>query len=499
MSIHNDKGPNILLVTADQFRGDCLGCSGNKIIQTPNYDKLAAQGVYFSRAYSPDPICIPGRACMITGNYPHKCTGIKNNGGQVKDDQIKLPQLLTDNGYETYASGKLHYVPYTPPGEPDNLNGFQHAALTESGRILKLYDPQGKLRGVEAYADYLKDVGWGGYVRGHGIGNNDIHPGTSPLPEEHFVDAWVATQAMKFLDYHRENHNDKPFYLNVGFPKPHAPYDPPRPWDSMYDPREVPAPFVNRDGKSRNPHGLRTAIAHGVPLFSPETIQSTRAHYYGLISFQDKQLGRLMQYLEDNGLSENTIVLFVADHGDMMGDFGWFFKCVMNEGSCRIPFMIRYPGEIPDGRVSEEFVGLQDIVPTLAGLLNIELPGKVDGIDLTPLLKAKDFTGREYFVSYSMDPPNQTYMVRTDCWKYIYSENNGVEEFYDMVHDPNEEWNLIDKVEFREKIAAHRAKMIQWAKENKDIQILDNEKPVKTEIDTSSFEFNVNSMGWRWY
>ncbi len=493
------KRPNVLLVMADQFRGDCLHCDGNEIIQTPNYDKLASEGVRFSRAYSPDPICVPGRACIITGNYPHKCTGNKNNGGQVRDDQIKLPQLLADNGYETYASGKLHYVPYTPPGEPDTLNGFQHAALAESGRMLALFDPKDERGGVEAYADYLKKVGWGGYSRGHGIGNNDIHPAASPLPAEHFVDGWVATQAIEFLDYHQDNHSDKPFFLNVGFPKPHSPYDPPRPWDAMYDPREMPKPFVNREGKDRNPYGDYTAISHGVPIFSPETIQNARAHYYGLISFQDQQFGRLIEYLKEHGLYDNTIIIFTADHGDMMGDFGWFFKCVMNEGSARIPFLVSYPEGISGGRASDEFVGLQDVLPTIASLTGIALDKEVDGIDLAPLLKNENFYGRDYIISYSMGRPNQTYMVRTDRYKYIYNENNGIEEFYDMIEDPGEEMNLADRCDLLDIIAEHRKTMINWAIENNDEELLEKGNLAVTEVDAADFEFNKRTLGWRWY
>jgi arylsulfatase A-like enzyme len=493
------KRPNILLVTADQFRGDCLHCDGNKLINTPNYDNLAMDGMRFKRAYTPNPICVPGRASIITGNYSHKCTGSKNNSGAIHDDQIKLPQLLAENGYETYASGKLHYLPYTHPGKPDTLNGFQHAALAESGRILRLFDPKAELSGVEAYVDYLKTVGWGGYSRGHGIGNNDIHPAASPLPEEHHVDAWVATQALDYLEYHKENHKNKAFFLNVGFPKPHSPYDPPHPWDTMYDPREMPMPFINRDGKGRNPYGYFNAVTHGIPYFSPETIQNIRSHYYGLISFQDKQFGRLVKYLKDNDLYVNTIIIFIADHGDMLGDFGWFFKCVMNEGSCRIPFIVSYPNGIKNNQASDEFVGLQDILPTVASLVGIELGKDVDGIDLTSLLQNKTFSGRDYIISYSRESPYQTYMVRSDCWKYIYTEANATEELYDMNNDPTEEWNLIDKVEMKTTIDEHRKNMINWAKKNGDSAIFDNGKLLATEVDTLKFDFTANSMGWRWY
>jgi arylsulfatase A-like enzyme len=266
----------------------------------------------------------------------------------------------------------------------------------------------------------------------------------------------------------------------------------------MYDPREMPEPFINRDGKERNPYGDFNSVTHGIPRFSPETVQNARAHYYGLISFQDQQFGRLIEYLKDNGLYDNTIIIFTADHGDMLGDFGWFFKCVMNEGSCRIPFILRCP-EGMRGGVSDEFVGLQDILPTLASLLGIELEKTVDGMDLSPLLRNEDFSGRDYIVSYSLESPYQTYMVRSGRWKYIYSEANACEEFYDMENDSAEEWNLIDKAELKTIIDEHRENMINWAKANGDTHILKDGRPVAAKVDKSKFEFEVNTLGWRWY
>ncbi len=495
----SEKRPNLLFVTADQFRGDCLHCDGNEIISTPNYDALASQGVRFTRAYTPDPICVPARATMISGNYPHKCTGVKANGGTLKEDQIKLPQLLADNGYRTYASGKLHYQPYTPPGEPDTLYGFQMAALAESGRMLKHFDPEDKLGGVEAYSDYLKTVGWGGYTRAHGIGNNDVHPAASPLPEEHHVDAWVASQALEYLDYHRENHSEQPFYLNVGFPKPHSPYDPPRPWDAIYDPREMPEPYISRDGSERNPFITSSAIQHGVNYMSPEAVKNARAHYYGLISFQDKQFGRLVEYLKEHGLYENTIIVFVADHGDLMGDFGGFFKNVMQEASTRVPFIISYPEGIKGGRVTDEFAGLQDVVPTVASLIGVELDREVDGVDLAPLLKDEEFIGRDYIISYSLSSPWQTYMVRKDNWKYIYSEGNGTEELYDIEKDSGEEWNLAAAPEHRETLQELKQIMIDWSVENGDTELLVDGQPAVTPVDLSECGFIAKTMGWRWY
>ena len=218
---------------------------------------------------------------------------------------------------------QVAYVPYAPPGAARLVHGFQQVALHESGRILAQFDPRGEGDGVEDYHDYLRRVGWGGYSRAHGIGNNDIHPAPSPLPAEHTCDAWVCSAAIRFLEGHRRAAAENPFFLFMSFAKPHAPYDPPRPYDALYDPRQVPAPFVAREtaGPPRTPTKHEEGRTHGWDLWSPECHRVARAHYYGLVTFQDEQIGRMLAWLEGQGWLENTVVVYTADHGDLLGDF----------------------------------------------------------------------------------------------------------------------------------------------------------------------------------
>lgn len=493
--------PNILLIVADQFRGDCLGCAGHPDVLTPNLDFLAANGTLFTKAYTPDPICVPARATMITGRYPHKCTGKKGNAGKVKDTELKLPAFLSENGYETYASGKLHYVPYSPPGTPRLLNGFQHAALAESGRILGQFDPKNSLRGVEDYSDFLEDSGWKGYTRAHGLGNNDIHPAASPLPAELHVDSWVASKAMDFLDDHRKTCPKKPFFLNVGFPKPHSPYDPPKPYDSLYDPRKISKPALQKDALPRAPHSHISKYKHGFNYLSPEAVQVARAHYFGLIHFQDKQIGRILEYLKRNGLYENTVIIFTADHGDMMGDFGFFFKSCMYEGSIRIPLIVSWPEKLKKAQVSNALVGLQDIVPTLLDIAEMEKPENLDGISLLSILLGKTDSVRGKIVSYSLDKPNQTYMITDGRYKYVYNEINGIEELYDLKCDPAEEMNLIGDKELHAIGNTLAGELKKWIFDNQDTQMLNDDGSFARSVRNieEEFTFSDRSMGWRWY
>ena len=172
-----------------------------------------------------------------------------------------------------------------------------------------------------------------------------MHPAPSPLPKEHYVDSWVCSTAIGFLDRHREQHPDTPFFLFASFPKPHAPYDPPRPFDTLYDPRDVPAPLVQADDLKRTPTKFQERITRGWNLVSPEAMQVARAYYFGQVSLQDKQIGRILDYLDRWDLADNTIVIYTSDHGDLMGDFGFFAKYCFYSGSVRIPMIVKIRSE----------------------------------------------------------------------------------------------------------------------------------------------------------
>lgn len=494
--------PNVLVIFADQMRADSMGCAGHPLVRTPNLDRIAAEGVRFVNAYTPDPICVPARAAFTTGNYPHVCTGSKNNSGRIRDDQLKIAEVFAARGYGAYASGKLHYVPYSPPGAPRLLHGFQKVALHESGRVLAQFGPDGSTPGLEDYHDHLKTVGWDGYARAHGVGNNDIHPAPSPLPAEHYCDAWVADQGMRLLDEHAAERPDDPFFLFLSFPKPHAPYDPPRPYDSLYDPRAVPAPFAAREenGIPRSPPKHIEAAGHGWPLWSPQTYRVARAHYYGQITFQDEQIGRVLDYLEERGRLDDTVVVYTADHGDLLGDFGFFAKCCFYRGSVQIPLLIRWPKQVRQGLVADQLVGLQDLLPTLASLAGFPLDRKVDGMDLAPLLRGEDAPEREWIVSYCLGPGNQLYMVADKRWKFCYSEIGGSEELYDLANDPGEEWNVADRAEHAALLATMRERLRAWAVEHGDRDILAGDGLVQNDKDVlANAAFQPKAMGWRWH
>lgn len=493
--------PNILLVTADQFRWDCLGCMGNQVIKTPNLDAIADRGVVFSNAFTPDPICVPARATIMTGNYPQICTGQKTNGGRIRDGQPLLTEVLKAVGYRTYALGKLHFAPYSPPDQPRLVHGFEHVDLHESGRMIGQYDPRGEAQGIEDYFDYLKSVGWRGYTRAHGVGNNDVRPCPSPLPAEHYVDHWIADCTITQIDRHSREFSGRPFFMWMSSPKPHSPYDPPRPYDNMYDPREIPAPFGSADDLiDRNPYLDQTRYTHAITTLSPEAWQVIRSYYYGCISFLDAMIGRVVDHLEKKGLLDNTLILFTADHGDLIGDFGSCFKANHLNGSVRIPFIAAGPG-VAQGKMSRALVGLQDILPTFVTFAGADIGQSVQGMDLSPHLEDTNIPVRDLFYSTTRTGVGrQSAMVTDGQWKYIYSEANATEELYDQVNDQGELYNLARAPEQKDRLMAMRKLLRECAIEFDDTEILDGDGFARTNVDRTKFaDAPVSGMGWRWY
>lgn len=507
---------NILLITADQMRFDALACHAKwspasglaHAVQTPNLDRLASDGVTFTRAFTPNPICVPARASITTGNYSHTCSSSKDNDGTILGDQIKLAQLYADHGYATYAIGKLHYVPYNAPDLSRRLHGFQYAELHEEGRILGKFDPDGHLSGLEDYHDFLKDAGWEGYGRAHGAGNNDAHPVTSPLLAELHEEAWVADRTIAALQRHRQQHDDQPFLMWASFSKPHPPYDPPRPYDALYDPRELPPPMGDWDDETlvhgRDPELVRRRTIYGWERLSPQAVQVIRARYAGLVTFQDAMVGRLLDWLAEAGLSEDTIVVYTSDHGDLLGDFGRFFKRCMLDGAVRIPMIWRVPDLTSKTDTSGRFqmVGLQDILPTLCALTGVPLSRPVDGHDLTPALSDRTAPGREAFVSQTVESRGggQKYMVLTDEWKYVYCEAGGVEELYDARGADGDLANLAGESRHAGTMAALREYLTRWCIEHGDHQMApDGRLAIIPETTLASPDFSVNRLGWRRY
>ncbi|MFO7821966.1 MAG: sulfatase-like hydrolase/transferase [Lentisphaeria bacterium] len=504
------KKKNVLLISSDHMRSDAMGhsvewseqSSLSHTIATPALDRLAREGVSFANAFTTNPVCVPARASITTGNYPHKCTDSKGNSGSIASDQPKLAEIFNDVGYKTYAIGKLHYVPYSPPGEPRLLHGFEHAELNEEGRILGRYDPDGKLEGLEDYHDYLKSVGWAGYERAHAVGNNDVHPAPSPMPAEHHEEAWVASRTIASLEEHKANTGDQPFLMWASFSKPHPPYDPPRPYDNMYDPRKIPTPMASETGdellQDRDPELKTRNVRFGWDRLSHEAVNVIRSHYAGMVTFQDKQIERIIEWLEKNELLEETIIVYTSDHGDLLGDFGRFFKTCFFDGAVKVPLIWRIPGFHNAGKWRrDQLVGVQDILPTLCHLTGTTLPCSVDGEDISNVITESADTARDFYISQGA---GGKYMLRTSQWKYVYHASGGVEELYDVTATDADCENLAHDTRCGEVRQQLRQKLFEWCRENEDHEMIAGDNLAQTPLDNlPAAEFNGKGLGLRKY
>jgi choline-sulfatase len=444
--------PNILLIMSDQHRGDSLGCAGHPMVRTPNLDRLAGQGAYFPNAFSPMPVCVPARYSVITGCVP-VAWGIRANGGIIPDSVPTLPAILREHGYHSALMGKAHYS--GPKDECERRGiprfrwnyGFDEILFAEEGRQY--------LHGDD-YEAYLKQMGWHGWQRAHGIGNNDVRTAPSPLPKEHYQTVWATDESIRWL---REHDRSQPFFLMTSYVKPHAPYDPPEPYDRMYNPLHAPRPIGGpEDLKNLSPAYELERKAYGWNTLPDEAHLRARAYYYGNITLIDDEVGRLLATLDELGLADNTIVAFVSDHGDLLGDHGLYFKGLFFRESWHIPFLLKAPGQLEGrGRV-DRLTSLQDLMPTLLSLCGLPIPQGVHGEDLTRDLQA----GPEILFGSYQPHPRALHCARTARWQYVFHEAGGFEELYDIQADPDERRNLADQAEVREIVRDLRRRTSAW-------------------------------------
>ena len=420
--------PNILLLFVDEMRFDAMGCAGNDIVKTPNLDRMAEQGARFTRAYTPVPVCIAARHSLLHGL---RCAAHGRHGNNVPEPEpllYALPQLLGLAGYHTRAIGKMHFRPVR------RHFGFQRMQLME-----EIPD----FRQDDEYLKYLKENGYGHKREVHGVRNLlYLHPQTSVIPEEHHGSTWVADRTIDFL---RGNH-DRPFFCMSSWIAPHPPWNAPEPFASMYRNEDMPLPIaVERDESSLPLQILRSGRSLVPSEASPELLQRIRALYYGNVSLIDKGVGRILDTLDDLGLSENTLVVFTTDHGDHLGDYGGWGKSTPYDVSARIPFLMRMPGTVSPGTCPDELVSLLDIMPTCLELADADYPGEPElcGSSLLSRPGGGLAQGGDEFVIEIGRGQNRWVSLLRGQWKYSYYFANGLEQLFDLETDPQELSNLL--------------------------------------------------------
>ncbi|HSU69731.1 MAG TPA: sulfatase-like hydrolase/transferase, partial [Tepidisphaeraceae bacterium] len=341
--------PNILWIMADQFRADCLGANGNRIIRTPNLDRLASSSANFTNAFVQSPVCVPSRASYFTGRYPHSHRN-RVNYTPLKADEILLPRRLQGFGYQTALVGKTHlYYDYPPTREAAQRTGFDLVDLHDGVSGTDPYsdyvtwrnqnDPQRKLyyrRLARTVPELMHDL------------PPDGNPDRSAIDARFTETAWTGLRTRERLKEFAAN--GKPFFLFSSYWKPHGPYDVPAPYDSMYNNVDIPLPPAETiESIQTLPLPVQKLILRGPKLeFKTDRgqLEWNYRSYYGTITQVDADIGLTLDALKELGLDKNTIVVFCSDHGDQLLEHGLFGKNVFFESSEHVPLIVGYPGHV---------------------------------------------------------------------------------------------------------------------------------------------------------
>ena len=455
------KPPNFLIFLPDQQRGDALGCAGNPHIRTPMLDRMAADGAYFPMAHTNNPICIPARATLISGAWGLQTGILANQGvptGCLPEKFVTLPQILSRAGYFCQAIGKMHYVP------PRNHYGFHRMQLMEE------VPPW---RHDDEYLMYLEKVGYGHVREVHGVRRElYMQPQVSLLPAEHHGTNWVADRTIDFL---RAN-ADRPFMGLCGWIAPHPPWNIPESLAHEYDPDLLPLPN-RRDEEltGQNEFVKRQENAMELDGASDSKLRLIKALYYTAVTMIDSAIGRILACLDELGLSDNTMVIFTGDHGEMLGDHWSWQKKLFYQASANIPLIVRYPRGINAGTVCSELVNTTDILPTILDAAGLDYPGQIElpGHSLLELIDGR-ISGRDVlFGETQHGGASLMFMARTKRYKYVYTVRGGYEELYDLQDDPDEFCNLAGRPEVRDIRNDLRSRLTGWLQHHRFEPALD--------------------------
>ncbi len=432
----------------DQHRGDCLGVAGNKVVLTPNLDRLASEGAYFPKAHVSVPSCVAARASLLTGQSPWG-HGMLGYADQARKWRFEKPQTLHDAGYYAMSIGKNHFNPYT------NKHGYDRTLL---------YDGLPETDKIDDYGQWLAKTAPGVDEHSTGLGWNDRGGKPWPHADELHPTNWTGQQAVDFLSGYK---HEKPFFLKVSFHRPHTPFDPISRWFDYYGKVELPTAKVGKWAEEwygsftppQKPAAPRAAL-------SDEETRNSRQGYYGAISHVDEQIGRILDVVKSRGFLENTLIVFVSDHGEMVGDHHLWRKTWAYEGSSRIPMIVRWGSEMLDakrGQVLPQLTELRDVLPTFLDAAGVTPPDYVEGKSLLNLVRGK-FDGWRT----QLDLEHSTCYFKENAWtalmdgrmKYIYHAYNGKQQLFDLENDPDELNDLSADPAHAEDLKAWRSKMI---------------------------------------
>lgn len=431
--------PNLLILMADQLTARALRAYGGRVARTPHIDALADGGVVFDAFYCNSPLCAPSRFSFMAGQLPSKI-GAYDNASEFASEIPTFAHYLRRAGYQTVLSGKMHFC------GPDQLHGFEERLTTDI---------------------YPSDFGWTPdwtrpQERPPWYHTMDSVTQAGPCARTNqidFDDEVVYAARQKLFDIARST-DRRPFCMVVSMTHPHDPYVVPHAYWERYTDEEIDPPRVPDLAATEDPHSRRLRHVIGLDVARPTEAQvrAARRAYYGALSYVDDQFGAVLAALEQARLRENTIVFLIADHGDMLGERGLWYKMSFFEPACRIPLIVHAPGRLSPRRVSEP-ASLVDLLPTLLALADEKVPpiyvAPIDGTSLVPALEGGSAPGEvrgEYLAEGAIAP---IVMMRGARFKYIHSPADP-DQLYDLGSDPDERTNLAAAREHAAVVAGFR-------------------------------------------
>lgn len=446
---------NILFIMGDQHRWDCIGAYGNKILQTPYLDALAQDGVKHTEHYTTYPVCTPARYSILSGLYTHQHMGWSNHC-TLADGIETFPKILRKNGYKTAAIGKMHAT-------PTYLDmGFDKMILCEQ---------DGDGRYDDDYHKYLKEQGL--------LDENDLIDQRqefrakadekywdtcgamkSNLDEKHHSTTWITNRALEEINSWGEGGN----MMLVSYVKPHHPFDPPAPYDTMYNPEEIEIlPGYTEEVSDVD-------YEHGSGYFdhknlTEDKLRQVTAHYYGSITHMDHHIGRLIEALKAKGLYEDTLIVYTSDHGEYLGFHHMLLKAnYMYDPLAKVPLIIKYPNNEYKGEINEQISCNIDLAPTFLTQANCQIPWTMKGLNLSNQEVGREMTiceGLRVDMCNGVLERYYEYMVRSKDYKLIISKNFNHYRFFDLKKDPYELNDVAADLQYEEEIERHKAFLAQ--------------------------------------
>jgi iduronate 2-sulfatase len=446
--------PNVLFIAVDDLRPE-MGCYGNNVVKTPNFDRLAARGTVMNRAYCQQAVCSPTRSSLMTGRRPDATHvwDLETHFRTALPDVVTLPQYFKANGYHCAALNKIYHHGFEDGASWSEPHWFPSGLTVDtdpadwSKRIVQRFGA-----GVQEYEkspqprDNDKPAKAGKGPKGPAFE-------VSAKSDDELPDGFTAAEAVKRL--HALKAKDEPFFLAVGFLKPHLPFVAPKKYWDLYDPTKIPGPAINHlpegapefAGHDNGELHAYSNVPKGNPI--PEDFACTLRHgYYACISYTDAQVGRLLDALDQEGLAENTVVVLWGDHGWQLGDHGLWHKHTNFEYAARAPLLISVPGQKVVGQKCDATVEFVDIYPTLAEVCGLPVPSGLDGNSLKPWLENPTAPAAKVAISqYPRGGSLMGYSIRDARWRLtLWRDRKNAEivatELYDEQNDAPESKNV---------------------------------------------------------